>query len=227
MSGQAIAAIIAFAAGIIVAVLGGWFNQRIERRKHVAQLASMAFVDGVTAIAENLQCADVLSTPGDHLSEDEKDHWRRRAFETTFTFNSAKARIAAYGNSEANGLLARIERQGGVRGNDPGSRQMAAKLVLSFRKEVGFKKNDISERDIASVLFGPTPDERQGQFVGWPRPPQPPISGEESRVLEEGRTKPGVTVTAADEIKKLAELHTVGILTDDEFAAKKKQLLGL
>ena len=34
-------------------------------------------------------------------------------------------------------------------------------------------------------------------------------------------------VSAADEIKKLAELHAAGILTDEEFAAKKKQLLGL
>jgi putative oligomerization/nucleic acid binding protein len=38
---------------------------------------------------------------------------------------------------------------------------------------------------------------------------------------------PGSAVSAADEIKKLAELHAAGILTDDEFAAKKKQLLGL
>jgi Short C-terminal domain len=38
---------------------------------------------------------------------------------------------------------------------------------------------------------------------------------------------PGPVVSAADEIKKLAELHAAGILTDDEFAAKKKQLLGL
>lgn len=42
---------------------------------------------------------------------------------------------------------------------------------------------------------------------------------------EEGR--PGGAASAADEIKKLAELHAAGILTDDEFAAKKKQLLGL
>jgi hypothetical protein len=41
---------------------------------------------------------------------------------------------------------------------------------------------------------------------------------------EHGR--PGA-VSAADEIKKLAELHAAGILTDEEFAAKKKQLLGL
>ncbi|MCB0253283.1 MAG: SHOCT domain-containing protein [Anaerolineae bacterium] len=30
-----------------------------------------------------------------------------------------------------------------------------------------------------------------------------------------------------DELKKLAELHEQGILTDEEFSAKKKQLLGL
>jgi hypothetical protein len=30
-----------------------------------------------------------------------------------------------------------------------------------------------------------------------------------------------------DEIKKLAELHAQGILTDEEFAAKKAQLLGI
>jgi len=33
--------------------------------------------------------------------------------------------------------------------------------------------------------------------------------------------------SAADEIRKLAELHRGGILTDEEFAAKKRQLLGL
>lgn len=36
-----------------------------------------------------------------------------------------------------------------------------------------------------------------------------------------------VQPSAADEIQKLADLHTQGILTDDEFAAKKKQLLGI
>ena len=30
-----------------------------------------------------------------------------------------------------------------------------------------------------------------------------------------------------EEIKKLAELHEQGILTDEEFAAKKKQILGI
>jgi hypothetical protein len=30
-----------------------------------------------------------------------------------------------------------------------------------------------------------------------------------------------------DDLERLAELHKDGILTDEEFAAKKKQLLGL
>jgi hypothetical protein len=34
-------------------------------------------------------------------------------------------------------------------------------------------------------------------------------------------------VDTAEEIRKLAELHEQGILTDEEFAAKKKQILGI
>ncbi|WP_100488594.1 SHOCT domain-containing protein [Sporolactobacillus pectinivorans] len=35
------------------------------------------------------------------------------------------------------------------------------------------------------------------------------------------------TIDVADQIRKFAELHDQGILTDEEFDAKKKQLLGL
>lgn len=42
---------------------------------------------------------------------------------------------------------------------------------------------------------------------------------------EQGRPVAGAST--ADEIRKLAELHAAGIFTDGEFAAKKKQLLGL
>jgi Bacterial PH domain/Short C-terminal domain len=44
---------------------------------------------------------------------------------------------------------------------------------------------------------------------------------------EQGQHGPGAPVNAADEIRKFSELHDAGILTDDEFTAKKKQLLGL
>lgn len=42
---------------------------------------------------------------------------------------------------------------------------------------------------------------------------------------EHGRA--GAGVSAADEIRKLAELRAAGILTDEEFEAKKKKLLDL
>lgn len=44
---------------------------------------------------------------------------------------------------------------------------------------------------------------------------------------EQGKPGTGAPVNAADEIRKFGELHDAGILTDDEFTAKKKQLLGL
>ena len=169
MGGQTIAAIIAFAAGVIVTAVSGWFTQRIGRRKHVTQLSSNAFIDAVEAIAENQQCEAVLNNRTDNISEDEKAYWLRRTYETRFAFYSAKSRIAAYGSKEVGSLLANIERQGGVDGDNPITRQMAAKMVLSLRKELGFKKNDISEKDVAALLFGPRPTEREREPGGWPR----------------------------------------------------------
>ena len=168
MSGQATAAIIAFVAGVIVAVLSGWFSQRIERRKHLAQLASAAFVDAVEAITENVQCENALKRKD--LSEGEKAHWRRRDYETRAVFFSAKARIAAYGNSEAGSLLAELERQGSIASGNPTHRQMAAKIVLSLRKELGFKKNDISESEVSSLLFGPSILDRLSLPTRYPIP---------------------------------------------------------
>ena len=133
-----------------------------------------------------MQCEVVLSAPEDHrLSEAEKAHWERRAFETCFAFYSAKARIAAYGSEEANGLLANIERRGGIQGEGP-VRQLIAELALSFRNELGFKKNDIRKEDIAAVLFGPLPKERVRGFAGWPRSPLQPPNAAEAR--QEGQT---------------------------------------
>jgi len=50
-------------------------------------------------------------------------------------------------------------------------------------------------------------------------------------LIEERRSRPGAAAAPAtsnlDEISKLADLKAKGIITDEEFAAKKKQLLGL
>ena len=44
------------------------------------------------------------------------------------------------------------------------------------------------------------------------KPPAPPRAAEED---------------VSDELTKLAQLHTQGILTDEEFSAKKAQILGI
>lgn len=49
---------------------------------------------------------------------------------------------------------------------------------------------------------------------------------------ETGGSEPAPSAPAAgssdlDQLEKLADLHAQGILTDEEFAAKKKQILGL
>lgn len=37
---------------------------------------------------------------------------------------------------------------------------------------------------------------------------------------------PGLAPDALDQLKKLAELHTAGVLTDEEFAIQKARILG-
>jgi Short C-terminal domain len=53
---------------------------------------------------------------------------------------------------------------------------------------------------------------------------QPEDPGYEAGPAYEAEPAP---VDTAEEIRKLAELHEQGILTDEEFAAKKKQILGI
>jgi hypothetical protein len=61
---------------------------------------------------------------------------------------------------------------------------------------------------------------RQGMFEENAAPPPaeapPPASAQ-----------PAAPADPTEELKKLAELHEQGILTDEEFAAKKKQILGI
>jgi hypothetical protein len=172
MGSQAVAAIIAFAAGVIVTTLGGWFSRQLERRKHLAQLTSVAFVDWADSVCEDLMCEAALASLGDQASEDEKRYWRRRLFEARAAAYSAKARLAAFGSGEVNRFIASIERRGGISGSDPITRQLSIQMVRSFREELGFKKDDVSEQDLGAVLFGPTDAERESPpgdgMRGWP-----------------------------------------------------------
>ena len=51
-----------------------------------------------------------------------------------------------------------------------------------------------------------------------------PLFGGNVRVS--GQTVPTPNASTADELRKLADLHEQGVLTDEEFAAQKAQLLG-
>lgn len=48
----------------------------------------------------------------------------------------------------------------------------------------------------------------------------------EKSFAEEAATMAQLTDMTMDQIRKLAELHEEGILTDEEFSAKKSELLG-
>ena len=47
------------------------------------------------------------------------------------------------------------------------------------------------------------------------------------RDCKNGKTQPTAAVSAADELKKFKELLDSGVISQEEFDAKKKQLLGL
>ena len=54
------------------------------------------------------------------------------------------------------------------------------------------------------------------------------ITDEEFKQMQETAEKPATTaISAADELKKFKELLDAGVITQEEFDAKKKQLLGL
>jgi hypothetical protein len=59
---------------------------------------------------------------------------------------------------------------------------------------------------------------RQGMFE---ESAPPPDAAQPAAPASAGEADP------TEELKKLAELHEQGILTDEEFAAKKKQILGI
>jgi len=96
---------------------------------------------------------------------------RRRISETRAEFFSAKARMAVFGNREVNIFLAGVERRGGFTGNDVIARQLTTQAIQSLREQFGFKRKDDPYRDLATVLFGPTQEERDGSpadgLRGW------------------------------------------------------------
>lgn len=94
-----------------------------------------------------------------------------------------------------------------------GGIQVTGRGVASFRLE------DIPDKD----ALQPFADCVRGYITGATNGPAPVTS-------PTAMTTPAVDQTAIsplDEIERLAELTAKGILTEEEFAAKKKQLLGI
>ena len=51
-------------------------------------------------------------------------------------------------------------------------------------------------------------------------------AAETKRLAEEANRKSGSGQSQMDKLKELGELHTSGVLTNEEFAAEKKKILG-
>lgn len=127
------------------------------------------------------------------------------------------------------GMLAKL---GGLAGKDI---QLASITSLQMKKP-GMLLNGYFQiifsgsQDTKGGVFDAAKDEntvmfkgsQQGEFDAFKQ------AVEDQLVKAQQRTVPAAgQPSAADEIGKLADLLAKGVLTEDEFAAKKKQLLGL
>jgi HAMP domain-containing protein len=124
--------LVALITGVLASFVTGWLTGRIERRKHIAQLASDAFIDAVRAMANSAH----------HKGEPHAE------------FTDAKVRLAAYGSTEVNEQLATIERIGRLDGSNPSVQECLTKVVLALRKENGLGKPHLSGEDVRVLLFG-------------------------------------------------------------------------
>ena len=95
--------------------------------------------------------------------------------------------------------------------------EMSPEELDQTMQQLGIQSQPLTAEDQAAL--------RQADASGQPA---------EEEMEEEGDEAPAPPQAAApaqsgsiDELKQLADLHAQGILTDEEFAAKKKQILGI
>jgi hypothetical protein len=182
MDAQVIAAITAFAIGVIVTALTNWFARRLEQRKHVAQRASDAYADMANAYTAYRGCESLLSVQAGQMSQEELRDLQRKMSEVKAQYLSAKARIAVFGSSSANLWFADIERRGGVSGKDVMARELTTHFVQSVREQLGFAKNDVPHEDLETVLFGPREEDQAS----------PPTNGTRGWSLDDGGLRSGL-----------------------------------
>ena len=88
--------------------------------------------------------------------------------------------------------------------------------LLSFKK-IDFIKSEVKKGSITYKLKKKAAENLISVLDRICRSAEPTVS----------YVQPQINISAADEIKKFKELLDAGIITEDEFNAKKKQLLGI
>ena len=114
-------------------------------------------------------------------------------------------------------------------------RRVRRRRVLLVGGLVGFGAYKMSTRDADRVQehTGTDPeeltDEELAQAMDQLGIEKQAISAADQEVGDEASPTAGAASSGGDldQLEKLAELHEQGILTDEEFAAKKAQILGL
>ncbi len=74
----------------------------------------------------------------------------------------------------------------------------------------------------ATAVSGKVAAKQAGAAAGAAAAPPP----EAAPAVAEAAPSAGLTAEAMEQLKKLAELHQAGILTDEEFATQKARILG-
>jgi hypothetical protein len=130
----------------------------------------------------------------------------RRLFRRRFLLTGGMVALAVGGTLAAIKLsqhdVARVEQATGQPVERLSDEELAAAL-----KRLGIQPQSLSPHEQATVASAESPV-----------PAGAPAST---------ATTPASTASALDELEKLGALHGRGIITDEEFAAKKRQLLGL
>ena len=100
-----------------------------------------------------------------------------------------------------------------------GVHKMSQKDADRIEQHTGVPPEEMSDEELTQAMDDlgiedqrVTAEDQEAGGASAPAPAQPAASGGMSDL---------------DELQKLGELHAAGILTDEEFAAKKAQILGL
>lgn len=88
---------------------------------------------------------------------------------------------------------------------------LTAEELEQAMDDLGIEEQELTSQDQAAI-------EAEAESASAPAPPKAPA---------EAPSAPAEQPDYIEELKKLAELKDMGIVTEEEFEAKKKQLLGL